>query len=165
MELCDICFENIKDTFYYGLFGDFKLVIDKSTGYFNATKLCERGGKRFRNWRSLEKSEKMVEYYEKSWRLDSSASFLYEVKLQNNDRLNKLVTGTYVPKELILDIASWVSIEFYDKCNRIVVDYFVEETRRKIEHLQIELQAKETELQVKDEQHKAELQVKDEQEG
>jgi hypothetical protein len=43
------------------------------------------------------------------------------------------------------------------------VDYFVEETRRKIEHLQIELQAKETELQVKDEQHKAELQVKDEQ--
>jgi hypothetical protein len=91
LTLCDICFEHIKDTFYYGLFGDFKLVIDKSTGYFNATKLCEQGGKRFRNWRSLEKSEKMVEYYEKSWRWNPSASFLYEVKLQNNDRLNKLL--------------------------------------------------------------------------
>jgi hypothetical protein len=163
MELCDICFENIKDTFYYGLFGDFKLVIDKSTGYFNATKLCERGGKNFFDWKRLEKSKSMVEYYQKSWPGNSQASFLYQVKLQNNDRLNKRITGTYVPKELILDIASWVSIEFYDKCNRIVVDYFVEETRRKIEHLQIELQAKETELQVKDEQHKAELQVKDEQ--
>jgi hypothetical protein len=163
MELCDICFENIKDTFYYGLFGDFKLVIDKSTGYFNATKLCERGGKEYRQWKRLEKSKNMVEYYQKSWGGDSHGSFLYEVKLQNNDRLNKRITGTYVPKELILDIASWVSIEFYDKCNRIVVDYFVEETSRKIEHLQIELQAKETELQVKDEQHKAELQVKDEQ--
>jgi hypothetical protein len=32
LTLCDICFEHIKDTFYYGLFGDFKLVIDKSTG-------------------------------------------------------------------------------------------------------------------------------------
>jgi hypothetical protein len=58
----------------------------------------------------------MVEYYQKSCRQNSSGSFLYEVKLQNNDDFNKKITGTYVPKELILDIASWVSIEFYDKC-------------------------------------------------
>ena len=29
-----------------------------------------------------------------------------EVKLQNNDKLNKQVTGAYAPKELILDVAS-----------------------------------------------------------
>jgi hypothetical protein len=28
----------------YGLFGDFRLVIDKAAGYFNATKLCVEGG-------------------------------------------------------------------------------------------------------------------------
>jgi len=39
-ELTECTYECIKDTFYYGLFGDFKLVIDKATGYFNATKLC-----------------------------------------------------------------------------------------------------------------------------
>ncbi|CCU56403.1 N1R/p28-like protein [Mythimna separata entomopoxvirus 'L'] len=38
--LNDIYYENIKDSFYYGLFDDFKLIIDKNTGYFNATKLC-----------------------------------------------------------------------------------------------------------------------------
>lgn len=38
--LNDICYEQIKDNFYYGKFGDFKLVIDKDTGCFNATKLC-----------------------------------------------------------------------------------------------------------------------------
>ena len=37
--------EHIKDTFYYGVFGDFKLVIDKATGCFNATKLCDAGKK------------------------------------------------------------------------------------------------------------------------
>jgi hypothetical protein len=119
----------------------------------------------------------MVEYYRKSCPPQVEGSFLYEVKLQNNDRLNKRITGTYVPKELILDIASWVSIEFYDKCNRIVVDYFVEETRSKMEQLQLELQSKDVELQSKDaelqskdaelqskdEQHRAELQAKEDQ--
>jgi hypothetical protein len=44
IELSECVYEHIKDTFYYGLFGDFKLVIDKNTGYFNATKLCIEGG-------------------------------------------------------------------------------------------------------------------------
>lgn len=35
-----------------------------------------------------------------------------------------------LPKELILDIASWVSIEFYDKCNKIIIDYFVQESQQ-----------------------------------
>jgi hypothetical protein len=39
MDLTKCIYENIKDNFYYGLFGDFKLVIDEGTGYFNATKL------------------------------------------------------------------------------------------------------------------------------
>ena len=33
MDLTKCIYENIKDTFYYGLFGDFRLVIDKATGY------------------------------------------------------------------------------------------------------------------------------------
>jgi hypothetical protein len=53
--------------------------------------------------RRLEKSKKMVEYYQKSCPSDLKGSFLYEVKLQNNDDFNKKITGTYVPKELILD--------------------------------------------------------------
>ena len=102
--LIDICFEHIKDTFYYGLFGDFKLVIDKSTGYFNATKLCHQGEKEYKQWARMEKSKKMVEYYQKNWGGDSPGNFLYEVKGANKDHVEKQVTGTYVPKELILDM-------------------------------------------------------------
>jgi hypothetical protein len=89
----------------------------------------------------------MVEYYQESCPPHVEGSFLYEVKLQNNDNLNKKITGTYVPKELILDIASWVSIEFYDKCNRIVVNYFVQEAQEKMKKLTLENQNLKEELQ------------------
>ena len=121
-ELSDCVYEHIKDTFYYGLFGDFKLVIDTKTGYFNATKLCVEGGKEYRIWSRSERSNKLFQYYEKLT-VQLYGQLSYEVKLQNNDILNKQVTGTYVPKELILDIASWISIEFYDKCNNIIINY------------------------------------------
>jgi hypothetical protein len=115
IELSECTYEHIKDTFYYGLFGDFKLVIDKATGCFNATKLCVNGGKK---WSRLEKSKKMVEYYIESRGLD--LALCYEIKGDNKDLKTQLTTGTYVPKELILDIASWVSIEFYDQVKHII---------------------------------------------
>jgi len=72
--LNDVCFERIRDTFYYGMFGEFKLVVDKKTGCFNATKLCKDGGKEFRQWMRLEKSKRLIEYYESS-RGDSHGYF------------------------------------------------------------------------------------------
>jgi hypothetical protein len=131
--LNDVCFERIRDTFYYGMFGEFKLVVDKSTGCFNATKLCTDGGKQFKNWSRLEKSKRLIEYYES----ESSRSHLsgchdfYEVSGGNNSDAFSKTTGQYVRKELILDIASWVSVEFYDKCNRVIVDFYVADFKRK----------------------------------
>jgi SMC interacting uncharacterized protein involved in chromosome segregation len=161
-ELTECTYECIKDTFYYGLFGDFKLVIDKATGYFNATKLCIDGGKNYRNWSRLEKSKNMVEYYQKSCRSYMSGSFLYEVKLQNNDLLNKKITGTYVPKELILDIASWISIEFYDKCNKVVINHFIKEFK-KMDKTKFKNKIKEVERQMEEMtlKHDEEIKVKD----
>ncbi|CCU56435.1 N1R/p28-like protein [Mythimna separata entomopoxvirus 'L'] len=124
--LNDICYEHIKDTFYYGLFGDFKLVIDKNTGCFNATKLCNLGGKKFKHWKSLEKSKDLIEYIKKSRGRDHDSGF-YEIKGDNKDDLVKKVTGQYVPKEIILDISSWISIEFYMKCNDVIINYHTKE--------------------------------------
>ncbi len=130
VELSDFCcgliatvdYEQIKDNYYYCILGDFKLVIDKSTDNFNATKLCQLGLKNFFEWRRLEKSKQLVEYYENCSGYSQNI-FIYEVKLQNKN--NKQIIGTYVPKELILDIAFWVSTEFYNRCNNIVTNYFV----------------------------------------
>jgi hypothetical protein len=51
MSLNSICYEQISENFYYGLFGDFQLVIDKTTGCFNGTKLCAMAKKSFFNWK------------------------------------------------------------------------------------------------------------------
>ena len=119
VELSNCIYEHIKDTFYYGLFGDFRLVVDKSTGFFNATKLCDQGGKKqFRQWKILEKSKKMIEYYQRTRRQNPDGGFLYEVHGDNSDPKSRQITGTYVPQELILEISSWVSIEFTTNVTR-----------------------------------------------
>jgi len=112
--------EQIKDNFYYCLFGGLKLVIDKNTGYFNATKLCADFNKRLNDWTKLDRTRKLMDYLgmELSWR-DTGSANSYEV----NDS-SKHVTGQYYKREFLLDIALWVSVEFYFKCNSIIAEQY-----------------------------------------
>jgi hypothetical protein len=111
-------------------------VIDKNTGCFNATKLCKDGNKIFRNWVRLERAQELMSFYEaedthenkiKTNIGQSEVQGFYEIRKQNNDVINKQITGQYVQKEFILDIASWISPDFYFKCSKIVNDYFIEQ--------------------------------------
>lgn len=124
LALNNICYKQIKNNFYYGIFGEFQLVVDKTTGCFNATKLCNIGGKKFKNWTVLSRSKHIIEYFNKSPGHNNVIGF-YEITGDNKDPFMKQITGQYVQKELILDIASWISVEFYDKCNKIIINYFV----------------------------------------
>lgn len=148
--LNDICYEQIKDNFYYGIFGDFKLVVDKNTGHFNATKLCNAGGKNFSKWTRLEKSKKLTDYYnhKSRWPHVAIGSPFYEVKGDNNNEIVSKTTGQYVQKELILDIASWISVEFYDKCNEIIVDFFVTEFKMRETELESQILLIENKLEM-----------------
>jgi uncharacterized protein YdaT len=120
--LNDVCYKQISQNFHYGIFGDFQLVIDKSTGYFNATKLCAMAKKNFFDWKKLTRTINLMHCLQDQ----SSSDLIYEVRKCNNG-LGKQITGQYVNKDLILDIASWVSPEFYIRCNKIVIDYFTSE--------------------------------------
>jgi hypothetical protein len=125
LSLNNICYRQIKDSFYYGIFGEFQLVIDQSTGCFNATKLCNIGGKNFSNWKRLEHTKQLIRYFESKSCPSYVRGNFYEIRESNNDSVMKQITGQYVQKELILDIASWISPEFYDKCNNIIINYFL----------------------------------------
>jgi hypothetical protein len=127
------------------MFGEFKLVVDKSTGCFNATKLCKDGGKQFKKWTYMDKSKKLLEYYSRGPISDLGSDF-YEVKGDNKDALVAKTTGQYVRKELILDIASWVSVEFYDKCNRIIVDFYVAEYKKKLDDNRVVIKQKDDKI-------------------
>jgi KilA-N domain len=102
-------------------------------------KLCNDGGKKFAYWTRLEKSKRLLEFYKDKSRVYSSTLGqvgFYEVKGDNKNDMTAKTTGQYVQKELILDIASWISVEFYDKCNEIIVDFFVTEFKNRETDLQ-----------------------------
>jgi len=53
ISMSDICYEQIRDNYWYGQYSKFKVVINKSNGYINATKLCIDGGKQFKKWLAI----------------------------------------------------------------------------------------------------------------
>ena len=57
MFLSEIAFEQISGNYWYGQYGDFKVIMMKDCGYVNATKLCTDGGKEFNKWARLEHSK------------------------------------------------------------------------------------------------------------
>jgi regulator of replication initiation timing len=87
---------------------------------------------------------------------------MYEIKGANKDKIERQVTGTYVPKELILDIASWISLEFYDKCNKVVINHFIKEFK-KMDKTKFKNKIKEVERQMEEMtlKHDEEIKVKD----
>ena len=70
--LSQVTFEQIKDNFWYGLYGEFRVIIDKSDGYVNATKLCSSGGKQFYQWTRNEASQRLKKALEGDMVLDNT---------------------------------------------------------------------------------------------
>ena len=51
-----VCFEQIRDNYWYGAYGEFRVVMMKDSGYINASNLRASGGKEFYNWSRLKSS-------------------------------------------------------------------------------------------------------------
>jgi hypothetical protein len=132
------------------MFGDFQLVIDKDTGYFNAAKLCAMGGKDFFDWKRLSRTKSLLACLRDQ--CEDGKEIIYEVRTSNKG-LEKQITGQYVQQDLILDIASWISPKFYFRCNKIVIDYFTSEyvnmdkTERTSKIKELELKMEEMEIE------------------
>lgn len=132
--LLNVCYEKINSRFSYGLFGEFKLIIDTRTGYFNATKLCTSSGKRFRDFLKTEYAKKCLRYLEGLYNEEQS----FEHK-GGKGEISLLLRGIYVSRHLITHIACWVSPVFAFKVNEIVQSYFAKEFKERCEQNQIQI--------------------------
>jgi hypothetical protein len=131
--LSDIAFAQIKDNYHWGQYGEFKVIMDISTGYINATHLCglaeNKDGirKELFNWRKNTTSNELINEISSSLGM-LPAEILFAVTTGSPFEIR----GTYAHPDLIPHIASWASPKFAVKVSRIVNAYLVREYKESL---------------------------------
>ena len=153
--LNEITFSQIKDNFFYGAYGPFRVIMDKSNGFINATKLCTAGGKQFKAWKRNAASLDLIQALERRLALQNSQypsedsylplqdhrrAYLHpgdlaiiKVLTSQKTEIDNLISGTYCHPSLIPHIACWVSVDFALMTSEIINTYIIQEWRAKLE--------------------------------
>src|SRR5277367_1540403 len=173
--LSAICFEHIKDDYWYGAYGEFRVVMMKTNGWVNASKMCKDGGKDMYYWTRLQSTKQLLAAYDRLKASENTTDIKTEdgntcgdrepgipghgsntlkIVVENNfSEAGRLIRGTYCPADLIPSIAGWISPEFQLKANRIINHYLTCEyktklalTEAKLEIIGADLEKSETDL-------------------
>ena|SRR5579863_3804169 len=110
--------QNINNEFIHKHYFDIDIIVNKNTGYINATQLCKQVNKSFRHWKETSKSEK----------------FIKEISLQTGIKSHELfhtisggkiieLRGTYVHPLLITHIACWCGPNFSAKVSKWIEEW------------------------------------------
>jgi hypothetical protein len=135
--------ETIAEGYSYGYIGDIKLVIRRSDGYVNASKLCTLMGKQdLAHWKRLSRATNFVKAYLKRSPYTKGGALLMEKDLfqevTNADLIGisketqEIIQGTYVPDLVAIELAYWGSPDFALTCTMILRDHFNEENLERI---------------------------------
>ena len=122
-QLNNIIFQDINEEFSYGLYLGLNVVIMKSNGYVNATKLCNLANKEFRHWKKNQNAKELMEEVTR----ENSTGLEIVVNLGPSE-----VSGTYVHPDLIPHIASWCSAKFAIQVSKIVNEFAINEFKSQI---------------------------------
>jgi len=129
-----VAFKQITERYSYGQFGDLLIIIDMVTGEINATHLCKQGGKDFKEFIRLSGNKKL-------FRALSSQAGIPACDLTHQVKGGRItaIRGTYIHRDLVVPLASWISPEFALKVSRIVQSYFAKEAldAKEAEHARI----------------------------
>ncbi|AZL89569.1 KilA-N domain-containing protein [Megavirus baoshan] len=140
----NVIFENINDKYALGKFGDLEVVMMRENGFVNATNLCKKCGKDYKNWNQNSYSKELIKELikqlssgaKKRAREKSAAGFpAAEVTHTVKGGKLTIIRGTYVHPKLIIHIASWCSTEYAMKVSDIVTEYHAKEEVEKRELL------------------------------
>jgi hypothetical protein len=101
-----IIFKDIDEGGKYacGRHGTSEIIIMKSNGYINATKMCRDHNKHYEHWNKSKQSKKIIRELTKNMNTAPN-----KIIIKVSDGENTLVHGTYVPPMLMVRIAHWIS--------------------------------------------------------
>ncbi len=100
IDITDIAYQQIKGNYYWAQYGDFKVIMDKSTGYINATQLCgqattkEGKKKEFFTWKQNNVSDELIKEVSASLGIPRD-ELLVEPSVSNELRVNMLIPILY----------------------------------------------------------------------
>ncbi len=177
--------DNIKDLiikpvpncpgYSFGKYGDFDVIFRDNDGFINATKLCKLGGKRYKEWKETNTSNKLIKalkmkLYSEHTQKMNRGEFRPDLNIVSNtqnitsfddiivedtilqENTSKTILGTYVHPKIINSIAMWISEDFALKVSDIVEEYFVKKANNNLNNLikdyQNQLVLKEDSIQV-----------------
>lgn len=121
----NIVFKKINDEYYWGIYGDSKVIMN-SNGYINVTKICNevttKNGKKkeFKHWKTTSEAKDVLCEISKITNISESKLLIKELKSIEN-----IVRGTYAHPMLVTHIASWISPKF-----SIKVSHWIEEWKK-----------------------------------
>ncbi len=121
--ITDIAYQQIKGDYYWARYGDFKVIMNKSNGYINATKLCQLGGnsKELKNWTANSTSNSLIKEVSSVVGVPTPELLM----IVAGGRIIE-IRGTYAHPELIPHIAYWASPKFAVAVMRIVNKFMIE---------------------------------------
>ncbi|UOX38810.1 KilA N domain protein [Finch poxvirus] len=121
--ICNIT-RHIDNKFCCIRYGNLELIMLKFNCYINATKLCNLGNKRFRNWRRLESSKELI----KTLSNKNNDKVMLEIGLISNSIFKYELVGTYVHPDLVPYIVLWtfpsIATVYSDIINRYLSNSF-----------------------------------------
>ncbi|AVL94490.1 KilA N-domain protein [Moumouvirus australiensis] len=100
----NVIFENINEEYALGKFGNLEVVMMRENGFVNATNLCKKCGKDYKNWKRNDNSKELIKEIVKRTNLS-----LNKILIPIKGGFNIKVRGTYVHPLLLTNIANWIS--------------------------------------------------------
>ena len=147
--MSDIAFEQIEGDFWYGAYGVFRIVMMKTNGFVNVSKLCSDGGKEFKNWYANASSKELLMCL--SYKLDeggdiNSTHVQRHVLTAHQTTNQKIISGTYIHPLIVPHIACWISPNFALRVSDIINDFIIGEYKRNYEEARFQRMAAECKL-------------------
>lgn len=131
-----IKYENIVDNFYYGKYGDIKIIIDIETGYANVSKIGYEYKRIFSDWEKLTETRNFIDIISSETELPID-NLVMTIKADTIART--ILSGTYVHPLIASQYYYWVSPKFAAKATKIINDHYVkkaiQEKKKEIQEL------------------------------
>ena len=127
IKINEIIFQDINDEYANGLYLGVNVIIMKTNGYINGSKLCSASNKLLTDWKRLKNTQEYINYIEEIAYGNSHRPLFITINDENNE-----IKGTYLNHDLIVDLCSWLSPEFKYKVSKIVNEFAINHLKAKI---------------------------------